>query len=88
MSERPPSSPPPVLDDGTAAALAHDLAGFTVAAVQDVLGPVAAAALHREQPVPARRALAGRGDPAAVLADLLVLGGTRPAAEVERALPR
>ncbi|WP_454041552.1 DUF7059 domain-containing protein [Cellulosimicrobium sp. Marseille-Q8652] len=63
-----PSSPPP---PGTGLApdvlkgAVHDLradlgaAGFTVDGVEDRLGPVAAAALHREQAVPARRVLRG-----------------------------
>ncbi|NDO90577.1 DUF7059 domain-containing protein [Cellulosimicrobium composti] len=74
-----------------AATLRDDLAeaGFTVDGVERVLGPVAAAALHREQAVPARRALRDRhGDPAAVLATLFLLGGEVPRRALDAALAR
>ncbi|MGM7424125.1 DUF7059 domain-containing protein [Cellulosimicrobium sp. CpK407] len=64
-------------------------AGFTVDGVERVLGPVASAALHREQAVPARRALRGReGDPTAALAALFLLGDDVPRAAVDAALGR
>src|SRR5690606_19764769 len=74
-----------------AATLRDDLAeaGFTVDGVKRVLGPVAAAALHREQAVPARRALRDRhGGPAAVLATLFLLGGEVPRRALDAALAR
>lgn len=74
-----------------AATLRDDLAeaGFTVDGVERVLGPVAAAALHREQAVPARRALRDRhGDPAAALATLFLLGGEIPRRALDAALAR
>ena len=74
-----------------AATLGADLtaAGFTVDGVERVLGPVASAALHREQAVPARRALRGReDDPAAVLAALFLLGDHVPRAALDAALGR
>jgi len=61
---------------------------YTVEALEDLLGPVAAAALRREQAVPARRALRGRGEPAAVLARLFLLGEAVPRRALDGALPR
>ena len=68
---RPGAAEGPVrLGPDAADALRADLAPWTVDAVEDVLGPVAAAALHRERRVPAllatdtaagRNALGGRG---------------------------
>lgn len=90
------SPPPPAAGPGDALldALRADLtgAGWTVDAVRAALGPVAADALDRDQSVPARRALAGRSDPAAVLTSLFVLASPRaPAtarADLDAALPR
>ncbi|NMR19788.1 methyltransferase [Cellulomonas fimi] len=58
--ERLPSRDVPRHDPAQLGALRADLtaAGFTVTAVEDLLGPVASAALHREQPLPALRATA------------------------------
>ncbi|QUB98585.1 DUF7059 domain-containing protein [Cellulosimicrobium cellulans] len=78
----------------TAATLREDLAaaGFTVDGVERVLGPVASAALHREQAVPARRALRDRGregaDPTAALAALFLLGDDVPRRALDAALGR
>ncbi|NTW40854.1 MAG: methyltransferase [Cellulomonadaceae bacterium] len=71
------------------AALRADLiaADLSVAAVEDLLGPVAAAALHREQAVPALRATAGRGDALATLVRLLLLGRSVPRHALDAALP-
>ncbi|ROS76598.1 methyltransferase [Cellulomonas sp. PhB143] len=82
-------------DPALLAALRDDLtsAAYTVDGVEQVLGPLASAALHREQSVPARRvladALAGPGtpEPAAVLAELFLVGGDVPASALDRALP-
>jgi len=69
--------------------LRADLAGgFTGEHVEAVLGPVARAALGREQGVPALRDTAGRDEPAAVLLRLFVLGAAVRRAELDRALPR
>ncbi|MBD8078898.1 DUF7059 domain-containing protein [Cellulosimicrobium arenosum] len=70
-------------------ALRADLqaADFTADGVESLLGPVAAAALHREQAVPARRSLAGRHEAAAVLARLFLLGGQVPRHALDAALP-
>lgn len=99
-----PAPPRADLDPGQLDALRADLAEFTVDGVEAALGPVAAAALHREQAVPARRALsvllgdgATRGDraasgrapePAAVLAALFLLGDDVPRRLVDAALRR
>ncbi|MFC0675602.1 DUF7059 domain-containing protein [Brachybacterium hainanense] len=70
-------------------ALRADLlaADYTVPRIEQLLGPVAARALQREDPAPARRALAGATDPCAVLYSLLTLGGHHSEAEVAAALP-
>jgi len=83
----------PLLDLTAVAALREDLAGFTVDAVTDLLGPVAHAALGREQPVPARQVLAAvaAGDPGGTLATLttaFVLGTPVPRRSTDAALPR
>ncbi len=78
----------PRLEAALAPQLAADLAPFTVAAIEDALGPLAAAALHREQPLPARRALAGRADPVSLLTRLFVLGDDVPLTDLDAALPR
>lgn len=82
----PATAPAPVL-----AILRADLAGsgYDVDGVEDLLGAVASAALHREQAVPARRALAASGgrDPRATLTSLFLLGDAVPRAALDRALP-
>jgi hypothetical protein len=79
---------PPRVDSRLIAALAADLAGhYTVERVDSLLGPVAAAALHRESPLPAVRATAGRAEPSAVLTRLWVLGLPAARREVDAALP-
>lgn len=85
------------------AALRADLddAGYTVDALQALLGPVAHAALAREQPLPARRAVAramvgtpghpglgANGPAAAVLLAQFVLGVQQCRAALDAALPR
>ncbi|MBT2516562.1 methyltransferase [Streptomyces sp. ISL-90] len=75
--------------------LRSDLAGarFTVAALEELWGTDAAAALHRGERVPARRVLDARraehGASAdlATLAELFVLGFDVPRSEAEHALP-
>lgn len=63
-------------------------AGYTTDHLAGLLGPVASAALHRDQPLPALRALDGSDDPAAPLVRLLVLGCDEPASELDTALPQ
>lgn len=88
---------PPVTDPVLVASLRDDLSSsaYDVDGVEDVLGPLAAAALHREQALPAVRTLAaataGRPpsdrDPRATLAGLFLLGAAVPRAALDRALP-
>lgn len=62
-------------------------AGYTVEGVEQLLGPVAAAAMHREEIVPARRAVvAGRGEALTDLVAALLLGEPGLSEAVERAL--
>ena len=56
--------------------------------VEEMLGPVAVAALEREEPVAARRATAGVTAPAAVLTRLFLLGRPVTRAALDAALPR
>lgn len=84
----------PVADPTAIAVLGEDLraAGYTVEGVEEVLGPVASAALHREEPLPARRATASLaadapGERVATLVRTFLLGGTVTRAAVDRALP-
>ncbi|WP_275001961.1 DUF7059 domain-containing protein [Promicromonospora iranensis] len=88
---------PPVTDPALVGALRDDLAAsdYDVDGVERFLGPLAAAALHREQSLPARRAVAtaegGRPpsdrDPLATLVGLFLLGTAVPRAALDRALP-
>ncbi len=79
----------PVLDHRSAAALAADLAAaaYDVDTVAALLGPVAQAALHRESPLPAVRAVTGRVEPAATLALLWLLGRPVSRRALDAALP-
>ena len=79
----PPRAKPELLDR-----LREDLQSYTLANVEAALGDVAAAALLREQPVPALRALSGRQEPCATLFRLFVLGQVPTRREVATALPR
>ncbi|MEO8827309.1 methyltransferase [Lapillicoccus sp.] len=66
----------PVTDPARLGRLRDDLAasGYTVDGVNAAIGPVAAAALHREQPLPADLATQGSPDPVAVLVQCFALG--------------
>lgn len=70
-------------------ALRTDLIGcpYTVEEVADVLGPVASAALHREQPTMARRVLRASTRPVATLVRFFTLGEPLSAADLDVALP-
>ncbi|MGL4176915.1 MAG: DUF7059 domain-containing protein, partial [Dermatophilaceae bacterium] len=83
------SHDPPRADPDLVARLRADLlaAGFTVAGVTDLLGPLAAAALDREQALPARRAATSSDRPAAVLVRLFTLGDPVDSGEVDAVLP-
>ncbi len=75
-------------DRAALADLRADLAAadFTVDGIETRLGPVAAAALHREQVLPARRAV--RGDaPLDVLIRFFALGSAESAEDLDLALP-
>jgi methylase of polypeptide subunit release factors len=70
--------------------LREDLAGapFGVDEVRERLGALASAALGREQTLPARRAVAGAGDPLGVLIGCFGLGLPTAADDLATALPR
>lgn len=72
------------------AALRADLQDldYCVDHVRAVLGPVASAALHREQPLPALRATAATEDPVALLVRAFTLARPVPASRLDEALPR
>ncbi|WP_425566330.1 DUF7059 domain-containing protein, partial [Oerskovia jenensis] len=90
----------PTIDPRLLPLLRDDLAAasYTVDGVEDFLGPLAAAALHREQAVPALRVAraalgdatgatsSGRKDPRAVLAALFLLGLEVRRADLDAAL--
>ena len=82
----------PHTDRELAAALRADLTAgaLTVNAVETLLGPTAAAALHREEILPALRVVGEHGavDPLVTLTRLFVLGRPSSRAQVARALPR
>ncbi|ACZ29381.1 methyltransferase small [Xylanimonas cellulosilytica DSM 15894] len=90
-------TPAPAATDAALALLHDDLAAarYTVDGVAELFGPVATAALHREQAVPARLAVeaAVRGrapsswDPRATLSRLFLLGGEVPRSALDAALP-
>ncbi|WP_029289798.1 methyltransferase [Cellulomonas sp. HZM] len=79
----------PVADPSLVDKLSTDLraAGYGVAGVEELLGPMAADALHREEPVPALRAVADSTEPLATLVAAFLLGRSVPAERVARALP-
>lgn len=69
--------------------LRADLAGadFTVDGVEDLLGSMASAALHREEALPALRVTAASTDPRAALVRAFVLGTPVTRSALDRALP-
>lgn len=77
-------------DPALIAALREDLtaACYDVPTCEELLGPLAVDALRRENPIPARIALAERTEPAALLHRLFELGEALPAQDIARALPR
>jgi len=86
----PASPPPPHATAEAAVGLRADLsdAGFTVDGVTDLLGPLANAALGRDQRLPAELATREDGSPLATLVRLFTLGVVVPHADVCGALPR
>jgi methylase of polypeptide subunit release factors len=85
-----PAAPAPAGSPAQLASLREDLraAPYTVDRVAQVLGPVAEAALHREQPLPADLATRRSEDPVATLLRVFVLGRPVSAAALAAALPR
>jgi hypothetical protein len=83
-----PTEPEPLLPDPHADRLADALrsAGYTAAAVVELLGDEAAGALARAERVPGLRATTG-GSPLDTLVRLFLLGSTEPARAVHAALP-
>ncbi len=83
-----PTPTPRVVPD-LIAALRADLAAapYTVDDVNDLLGPLAAAALDREQRLPAQRVTAALDSPLATLIRLFGLGDPVDQRDVARALP-
>lgn len=79
----------PVVDGPLIAALRADLASadFTVSGIATRLGPVASAALHRDQPLPALLATEGSPDACGVLVRLLTLGRPVGRSALDAALP-
>ena len=79
----------PTVDESGLDVLRRDLtgAGFTVDGLEELLGPVASAALHREQRVPALLAAAATPGPAATLLRTFVLGTAVARRELDAALP-
>jgi methylase of polypeptide subunit release factors len=85
---RPAPAPPPP-DEPDVEALRADLADWTVDAVHDLLGPMAQAAMAREEVVPALRALRGRtDDPVSALTATFVLGRPIARRRLAAAMPR
>ena len=79
--------PVPICDDAVLEGLAADLAPFTVDAVHQAMGPMAAAALGRDDLVPGRRALRHATSPEAVLARLWLLGAVVGRRALDLAVP-
>src|SRR4051795_1361135 len=78
---------PPAPDGRDVDALRADLEAWTVDAVHELLGPVAQAAMAREEAVPALLALRGRSEPLAVLTAAFVLGRPQQRSRLAAALP-
>lgn len=84
---RSATPPPRFTQAGQPSALREDLlrSAYTADAVAELLGPVAAAALARDQRLPARRRLAGVSGPLATLVRLFSLGDEVSAADAAQA---
>ena len=80
---------PPHVEPELVSALRADLVAswFTVEGVTALLGPMAVAALDREQALPAQRVTAASSEPCATLVRLFTLGDPVDAAEAAAALP-
>jgi hypothetical protein len=80
---------PPQADPALVSALRADLVAsrYTVAGVTELLGPMACAALDREQSLPAQRVTVASTAPGATLVRLFALGDPVDVAEASAALP-
>ncbi|MGO1567797.1 MAG: DUF7059 domain-containing protein, partial [Brachybacterium sp.] len=88
MSTDSPTPTPRVLTAEVEALRADLTAGrYLSTRIEELLGPVASAALRRENPVPARRVLEPLEDPAAILLRLFTLGAVIARTQLEAALP-
>jgi len=78
------------VDQGLVGALREDLgaAGYSVEGVEELLGPVAHAALGRERSLPALRATEGSAEPLAVLIRTFLLGRPSSRGALDAALPQ
>jgi hypothetical protein len=83
------SAPTPVTDTELVARLRADLerAAYTVEAVDELLGPLASAALAREQSLPAQRVTAAADTPLSTMVRLFALGDPVDADDAAQALP-
>jgi methylase of polypeptide subunit release factors len=88
MIANDPTEPVDPLPRQSVDRLRADLTGYTVDAVDALLGPMAHAALGREQALPARLELRSRlDDPLAVLVSVFILGLELPRRRLASALP-
>lgn len=89
MTITPLGSPTPQVEPDLIDALRADLTAhdYTVDGVAEQLGPLAAAALHREQAVPALEETAKAQTPLATLIRAFFLGAPVPRRELDAALP-
>ncbi len=89
MTADRPAPPTPRVDDALLVALRDDLTrqDYSVDGVAGLLGPLASAALHREQAVPALQETAGRPEPLATLIRTFLLGVPVTRRELDAALP-
>lgn len=88
LPEPPGAAPGLGLAVGRLAEDLAELASDPVAAVEDLLGPVAAAALHREEPAAALAATDTDAGPLAVWVRAFVLGAAVPGRALAAAVPR
>lgn len=82
--------PPPIVVEGLISDLRADLqsTGFTVERLEEFFGPVASAALHRDEVLPARRVISDSDNPVATVAALFTLGEQVHVDRLDAAFPR
>lgn len=78
---------PLALQNTAAPALRCDLSNYNAQTIAERLGPVAASALHRDDPLPARMHLEGETDQLALQIRLFLLAEALTGAQIETALP-